>query len=107
TRCFLITSRCFFQAEDRIRDFHVTGVQTCALPIFGGTSVFEDVAVEQRRRLSITDAQVEELARHAVTIEKHYGRPMDIEWALDRSEERRVGKERRGRRTADHSENTA
>src|SRR5690606_11032398 len=49
----------------------------------GGTTVFEDVAVEQRRRLSITDAQVEELARHAVTIEKHYGRPMDIEWALD------------------------
>src|SRR5690606_39858603 len=26
----------FFQAEDGIRDFHVTGVQTCALPIFGG-----------------------------------------------------------------------
>src|SRR5690606_41171698 len=25
-----------FQAEDGIRDFHVTGVQTCALPIFGG-----------------------------------------------------------------------
>src|SRR5690606_40121450 len=25
---------CFFQAEDGIRDFHVTGVQTCALPIF-------------------------------------------------------------------------
>src|SRR5690606_40743436 len=29
------TSLCFFfQAEDGIRDFHVTGVQTCALPIF-------------------------------------------------------------------------
>src|SRR5690606_8517324 len=27
----------FFQAEDGIRDFHVTGVQTCALPIYGGT----------------------------------------------------------------------
>src|SRR5690606_40378556 len=27
----------FFQAEDGIRDFHVTGVQTCALPIFGGS----------------------------------------------------------------------
>src|SRR5690606_8709489 len=26
----------FFQAEDGIRDFHVTGVQTCALPIWGG-----------------------------------------------------------------------
>src|SRR5690606_40390071 len=28
----------FFQAEDGIRDFHVTGVQTCALPIFAGGS---------------------------------------------------------------------
>src|SRR5690606_41122316 len=28
----------FFQAEDGIRDFHVTGVQTCALPIFAGTN---------------------------------------------------------------------
>src|SRR5690242_21436710 len=27
----------FFQAEDGIRDWHVTGVQTCALPIFAGT----------------------------------------------------------------------
>src|SRR5215475_15493766 len=31
----------FFQAEDGIRDFHVTGVQTCALPIFGGEAVLE------------------------------------------------------------------
>src|SRR5690606_41858053 len=29
----------FFQAEDGIRDFHVTGVQTCALPIFGNAIV--------------------------------------------------------------------
>src|SRR5690606_4785984 len=28
----------FFQAEDGIRDFHVTGVQTCALPILGATT---------------------------------------------------------------------
>ncbi|MGB3325380.1 MAG: phosphoenolpyruvate synthase, partial [Mycolicibacterium fortuitum] len=49
----------------------------------GGTTVFEDVPDEQRRLLSITDAEVTELARHAVTIERHYGRPMDIEWALD------------------------
>src|SRR5690606_39549620 len=27
----------FFQAEDGIRDFHVTGVQTCALPIYSGS----------------------------------------------------------------------
>lgn len=49
----------------------------------GGTTVFEDVPADLRRRFSISDAEVEELARHAVTIEKHYGRPMDIEWARD------------------------
>lgn len=38
---------------------------------------------EKSRRFCINDAQVEELARQAMTIEKHYGRPMDIEWALD------------------------
>src|SRR5690606_27429076 len=32
----------FFQAEDGIRDFHVTGVQTCALPISEGTTVVEE-----------------------------------------------------------------
>ena len=34
-------------------------------------------------RFSITDAEAQELARYAVTIEKHYGRPMDIEWGRD------------------------
>jgi pyruvate,water dikinase len=43
----------------------------------------EDVAADKRRQFSITDAEVEELARQAITIEKHYGRPMDIEWAKD------------------------
>ena len=33
--------------------------------------------------LSLTDAEVEELARHALVIEDHYGRPMDIEWGKD------------------------
>ncbi|WP_409522476.1 phosphoenolpyruvate synthase [Nitrincola sp. MINF-07-Sa-05] len=42
-----------------------------------------DVAREERNRFCIADAEVEELARIAVTIEKHYGRPMDIEWAKD------------------------
>ncbi|HEX2831128.1 MAG TPA: phosphoenolpyruvate synthase [Burkholderiales bacterium] len=36
-----------------------------------------------RKRFSITDAEVEELARYAQIIEKHYGRPMDIEWGKD------------------------
>ncbi len=42
-----------------------------------------DVETEQQFKYCITDEQVEELARQAVTIEKHYKRPMDIEWALD------------------------
>ncbi|HLX28057.1 MAG TPA: phosphoenolpyruvate synthase [Casimicrobiaceae bacterium] len=42
-----------------------------------------DVPPAERRRFSISDPQAEELARQAVIIEKHYGRPMDIEWALD------------------------
>ncbi len=37
----------------------------------------------ERRRFSINDAEVEELARYAVTIEDHYQRPMDIEWGKD------------------------
>ncbi|ABM00278.1 phosphoenolpyruvate synthase [Shewanella amazonensis] len=43
----------------------------------------EDVSVENRRQFSINDAEVMELAKQAIIIEKHYGRPMDIEWAKD------------------------
>ncbi|MCG8996200.1 phosphoenolpyruvate synthase [Laribacter hongkongensis] len=42
-----------------------------------------DVEPELRRQFSITDAEVEELARYAQIIEKHYDRPMDIEWGRD------------------------
>ena len=42
-----------------------------------------DVPAEQRNRFSLTDADVELLARYAVVIEQHYGRPMDIEWGKD------------------------
>ena len=42
-----------------------------------------DVREGDRRRFSIGDAEVEQLARDAVKIEAHYGRPMDIEWARD------------------------
>jgi pyruvate, water dikinase len=57
--------------------------------VFGATATVGestqvvDVPEDERRRFSLTDAQVEELARQAVTIERHYGRPMDIEWGLD------------------------
>ena len=42
-----------------------------------------DVPTEQRNRYSLTDADVEQLAQYALVIEKHYGRPMDIEWGKD------------------------
>ena len=42
-----------------------------------------DVPLELRNRYSLTDPEVEELARYALIIEKHYGRPMDIEWGKD------------------------
>ncbi|PTL88947.1 phosphoenolpyruvate synthase [Halomonas litopenaei] len=42
-----------------------------------------DVPLSDRGRFSINDEQVMALARQAMTIEEHYGRPMDIEWALD------------------------
>lgn len=43
----------------------------------------EDVEDAQRTRFCLTDSEVEALARQALLIEKHYGRPMDIEWAKD------------------------
>ena len=42
-----------------------------------------DVPAEQRNRYSLTDAEVQQLARYALVIEQHYGRPMDIEWGKD------------------------
>ncbi|WP_395668829.1 phosphoenolpyruvate synthase [Rhodoferax sp.] len=42
-----------------------------------------DVPPELRNRYSLTDADVEMLARYALVIEAHYGRPMDIEWGKD------------------------
>ena len=42
-----------------------------------------DVPIEMRNRYSLDDAEVVELAKYAVIIENHYGRPMDIEWGKD------------------------
>src|SRR5690606_40497503 len=79
----------FFQAEDGIRDFHVTGVQTCALPISAarGKKV-EDELENIWRRWGLYLSHQE-----AVTLEGEPGK---------RSEERRVGKECRSRRSPDH-----
>ena len=45
--------------------------------------VNSEVSPEDRLRFSLNDSQIEELAQYAMKIESHYGRAMDIEWALD------------------------
>lgn len=52
-------------------------------PTPGKTVATVDVDAEQSLTFSISDAEVIELANMAVTIEKHYQRPMDIEWGKD------------------------
>src|SRR5688500_20159475 len=69
----------FFQAEDGIRDYKVTGVQTCALPIF------EPIV---RRR--IEDDRLDAGLRHREVVEFLERGDVDLG---ERSEERRVGKE--------------
>ncbi|AGP30186.1 phosphoenolpyruvate synthase [Corynebacterium terpenotabidum] len=64
------------------------GEKAVAMRYAGGTGIdsattWEDVPAEQRRQFCITDEEVTELARYAVAIEDHYGRPMDIEWGRD------------------------
>jgi len=49
----------------------------------GSTTTFVDVDQAERRQLSLTDEEITELARQALAIEEHYGRPMDIEWGKD------------------------
>src|SRR5256885_15944963 len=93
----------FFQAEDGIRDYKVTGVQTCALPIF---AVVEVAAVRRERRLAGVLllgpllGELQSLTTRPV-IDPHLAR---AEGALggERSEERRVGKEGRSRGSPDH-----
>jgi len=49
----------------------------------GKQVLIEDVPAANRQKFSLTDAEVQELAKQAIIIEKHYGRAMDIEWAKD------------------------
>jgi pyruvate,water dikinase len=49
----------------------------------GNSVATVDVPAAERLRFSITDAEVEELGRHAMVVERHYRRPMDIEWGRD------------------------
>src|SRR5258708_31713920 len=88
----------FFQAEDGIRDDLVTGVQTCALPIFqliaAGRAIRNAVlANDDESRNRHTDAVLQrlQLLKEALNNSKR------LFAEGDRSEERRVGKEGRSR----------
>src|SRR5690606_40806390 len=95
----------FFQAEDGIRDFHVTGVQTCALPIlaeglehgdFSYITVFDVVNNEQVASCK-THMPVHYLSEVVEWLAYEYYQALII-IERNRSEERRVGKEWRERR---------
>src|SRR5690625_2264777 len=85
----------FFQAEDGIRDGHVTGVQTCALPILGTGYVGLSLAVllaqnHEVAGLDIDADKVEQInAGRSPIIDELLQEYLDTK----RSEERRVGKE--------------
>src|SRR5687767_15801539 len=86
----------FFQAEDGIRDKLVTGVQTCALPIFTDASLQAPMmsALDKLRAVLPRDRQdhVERLVARTVVYGQSSRRSNP-----ERSEERRVGKECRSR----------
>src|SRR2546430_11417284 len=77
----------FFQAEDGIRDLTVTGVQTCALPIFR-----QRTAIEDRAGVPDLAAPSQEARPVGLELDAADRRPLHR-----RSEERRVGKECRSR----------
>ena len=52
----------------------------------GKLVVTHDVPTELRNRYSLNDEEITQLAQYALVIEKHYGRPMDIEWGKDGSD---------------------
>src|SRR5205807_6772073 len=84
----------FFQAEDGIRDYKVTGVQTCALPIFSPPDAGHYLSAEEvAERFHVTK----------VWLYRHKGKlPHSQPSRKVRSEERRVGKECRSRWSAYH-----
>src|SRR5690349_22184940 len=92
----------FFQAEDGIRDLYVTGVQTCALPIFPeGQSLDRTIAAftEMAKRIStIPEVVFVEAYTQGLTYHGH----LYISLKDRRSEERRVGKECRSRWSPNH-----
>src|SRR5690606_39797914 len=105
-----------FQAEDGIRDFHVTGVQTCALPIWlriisrcrpkensslmglyvSGKHLFTQCEAEGFRRITWFPDRPDVMSRYRVTLRGS---------KQQRSEERRVGKESRAGSAAERQRN--
>src|SRR5690606_40277400 len=87
----------FFQAEDGIRDFHVTGVQTCALPIFPLLPLDSSPGRrgQPEAQKSWRHAQTPARRRKERLPEKEGKETLDSIQGktLKRSEERRVGKE--------------
>lgn len=53
------------------------------IPAFGSKTKNIAVSKRDQGKFSITDEQATTLAKWAIEIEQHYGKPMDIEWALD------------------------
>src|SRR5690606_41058894 len=86
----------FFQAEDGIRDFHVTGVQTCALPISAGLWVVLGLCtglIGHTLAVAVGLAAVFSASETAFLAVKLIGAAYLVYLAWGRSEERRVGKE--------------
>jgi len=52
-------------------------------PAVGRTTAFVETGAAERRHFSLRDDEVLELAQIAVAVERHYGRPMDVEWGKD------------------------
>src|SRR5690606_40453978 len=104
----------FFQAEDGIRDFHVTGVQTCALPIYSQSSTVsrssESVPVLSKQAAFTRASEARKSPLRATMPRRaRAARPPHTATgvARPRSEERRVGKEWRTRRAADRQNERA
>src|SRR5690606_41158615 len=92
-----------FPAEDGIRDFHVTGVQTCALPIYPWFKrVPADRAACELALGNIAAAQAQVARSQALYDADERGQPGYAHVLAIRSEERRVGKEGRARWRQEH-----
>src|SRR5256885_5351348 len=89
----------FFQAEDGIRDYKVTGVQTCALPIFVFTRTAMGLGIGMLVADRIRRPFRQATAITLVSIGALAAVPFLVKMAMERirSEERRVGKECRSR----------